>query len=173
MGGGRSDVGLSLRAEPRRGRGELDGDQSDVAVVSPGEKVHGAVLEQSLVVGAGFSQRSGPRVGVDRRRRTVNELDLAQGRDRIEVVEGGDSNIHVERRRGRPRGLGREHSRSPEAGVGQRLAEWMEIDVVDREPQGTISQQDGHQLAGKPDDHRGRVDHVGIDGQAMRWDKPH
>lgn len=45
VGGGGSDVGLAVRAEPRRWRGELDREQANVVVLAAGKEVHGAVVE--------------------------------------------------------------------------------------------------------------------------------
>jgi hypothetical protein len=69
----------------------------------------------------------------------VDVLDLAQGCDRIEFVGGADSNVDVDGGDGRLRRLGREYASTAEAGVVERRAERVEVDMVDREPGGTLS----------------------------------
>jgi hypothetical protein len=135
--------------------------------------MHGTIAEQSLVEGAGFSERPRLRWGVHRRSGTVAKLDLAQGSDRVEIVSGADANVYVNRGFSRPSGLSREHASAAEAGVVERGAEWIEVDVVDREPQCTISEKDWRQSGQEPENDGRRVDEVGIDGQPMRRDKTH
>ena len=101
------------------------------------------------------------------------ELDEAQGGDRVEIVGGADQNVYVDRGFGGPSGLGREHAPAAEAGVVERGAEWVEVDVVDREPQCTVSEKDWRQLGEESDDDGRRVDEVGIDGQPMRRNETH
>lgn len=131
MGGGRPDVGLSVRAQSRGRGGELGGSESDVAIVATGQEVDGTLVEQSRVPGACGSEPPRERVGVDPRSGAVGELDLAQGGDRVEV------------------------------------------DVVDCEPQGTVSNQNGRQFATEGNDDGHRVDAVGIDSQLVRRDESH
>ena len=169
----RSDVGLSDRAQPWRWRGELDGDQGDVAVIPTGEKVDRALVQQSLVVGQGLGRRSRQRGGVDRRGGAVGELDLAQDGDCIEIVGGSDPHVNVEHCGGRSSRLGREHAPAAEAGVAEGHPERLEVNVVDREPRRTVSKQNRRQCGQQPDDNRRRVGDVGIDGQPLRRNEAH
>ena len=101
------------------------------------------------------------------------ELDEAQRGDRVEIVGGADANVDVDRRFGGPGGLGGEHAPAAEAGIVERGAERVEVDVVDREPRCTVAEKDWSQLGEESDDDGRRVDEVGIDGQPLRRNETH
>src|SRR6478609_4296859 len=110
---------------------------------------------------------------VDRSGGAVGELDLAQGGDGVKVAGGPDLNLDGSGYHGRPRPLGRKHAASAEASVVERCPERVEVNMVDREPYGTVLKHDGRQFGEQSDDDGRRVDEVGIDSQSMPWNESH
>ena len=96
------------------------------------------------------------------------ELDKAQRGDRLEIVGGADANVDVDHDFGGPSRLGREHAPAAEAGVVERGAERVEVDMVDREPHRTVSKKRWRQSSEESDDDGRRVGEIGIDGQPVR-----
>ena len=86
---------------------------------------------------------------------------------------GADTDVDVNRGFGGPSRLGREHAPAAEAGVDERGAESVDVDMVDREPHCTVSKKHWRQAGEESDDDGRRVGKVGIDGQPVRRNEAH